>query len=163
MCRVYTVQGPKQNLGGERASDTCRQVPLLVNFWEKPTFRVWCLYRYLVHGGGGGQGSGRTALLIRKVCRHVLGMGGTRQKRKSRMVGLNYCMRVDVFCSSGNNSYRQTNVFTVSNTIKYCILYLKNKVNYSNFVIEIVHSLFYTVPSLLHIRRTIPTSTPFHL
>jgi hypothetical protein len=29
------------------ASDTCRQVPLLVNFQEKPTFRVWCLYRYL--------------------------------------------------------------------------------------------------------------------
>jgi len=28
---------------------TCRQVPLLVNFQEKPTFRVWCLYRYLVH------------------------------------------------------------------------------------------------------------------
>ncbi len=39
---------PKQNLGREGASDTCRQVPLLDNF-KKPTFRVWCLYRYLVH------------------------------------------------------------------------------------------------------------------
>jgi hypothetical protein len=38
----------KQNLGGKGASDTCRQVPLLVNL-KKLTFRVWCLYRYLVH------------------------------------------------------------------------------------------------------------------
>ncbi len=41
---------PQKNLGGEGASDTCRQVPLLVNFFKNPTFRVWCLYRYLVHG-----------------------------------------------------------------------------------------------------------------
>ncbi len=32
-----------------RQINTCRQVPWLVNFKEKPTFRVWCLYRYLVH------------------------------------------------------------------------------------------------------------------
>jgi hypothetical protein len=30
--------------------NTFRQVPLVVNFKEKPTFRIWCLYRYLVHG-----------------------------------------------------------------------------------------------------------------
>ncbi len=29
--------------------NTCRNVPLKVNFKEKTTFRVWCLYRYLVH------------------------------------------------------------------------------------------------------------------
>jgi hypothetical protein len=29
--------------------NTCRQVPLLVNFYEKPTYRVWYLYRYFVH------------------------------------------------------------------------------------------------------------------
>ncbi len=30
--------------GGLRQIDTCRQVSLMVNFQEKPTFRVWCLY-----------------------------------------------------------------------------------------------------------------------
>ncbi len=51
--RIYKIALPPQtNLGGEGASDTCRQVPLLVNFLEKPTFRVCCLYRYLVHGMG---------------------------------------------------------------------------------------------------------------
>jgi hypothetical protein len=25
-----------------------KKKPLLVNFYEKPTFRVWCLHRYLV-------------------------------------------------------------------------------------------------------------------
>ncbi len=35
--------------GGLRQIKTCREVPLLVNFQEKLTFRVWCLYRYLVH------------------------------------------------------------------------------------------------------------------
>ncbi len=34
--------------GGLRQINTCRQVPLLVNFWEKPTFRVWCRFKYLV-------------------------------------------------------------------------------------------------------------------
>jgi hypothetical protein len=29
--------------------NTCRQIPLQVNFEEKTTFRVWCLYSYLVH------------------------------------------------------------------------------------------------------------------
>ncbi len=29
--------------------NTCRQIALLVNFKEKSTFRVCCLYRYLVH------------------------------------------------------------------------------------------------------------------
>jgi hypothetical protein len=38
------------NRRGRGSGVSCRQVPLLVNFWEKPTFRVWCLYRYLVHG-----------------------------------------------------------------------------------------------------------------
>ncbi len=40
---------PKQKRrmgGGLRQINTSRQVPLLV----KPTFRIWCLYRYLVHG-----------------------------------------------------------------------------------------------------------------
>ncbi len=39
--------------GGDRGSqkiNTCRKVPVLANFKEKPTFRVWCLYRYVVHG-----------------------------------------------------------------------------------------------------------------
>jgi hypothetical protein len=40
---------PNKNLGGEGASDTCRRIPLQVNFYEKITFRVWCLYRCLVH------------------------------------------------------------------------------------------------------------------
>jgi hypothetical protein len=34
---------------GPQTENTCRQVPLQVNFLEKPTFRVWCLYSYLVH------------------------------------------------------------------------------------------------------------------
>ncbi len=33
---------------GLRQINTCRQV----NFKEKPTFKVWRLYRYLVHGAG---------------------------------------------------------------------------------------------------------------
>ncbi len=36
--------------GGLRQINTCCQDPLQVNFDEKPTFMVWCLYRYLVHG-----------------------------------------------------------------------------------------------------------------
>ncbi len=35
--------------GGLRQISTCPQVPLQVNFYEKPTFGVWCLYSYLVH------------------------------------------------------------------------------------------------------------------
>jgi hypothetical protein len=35
--------------GGLGQINTCRQVPLLLNFEEKSTFRVWCLYIYLVH------------------------------------------------------------------------------------------------------------------
>ncbi len=38
-----------EGIGGLRQVNTCRQVPFLVNFSEKPKFRVWCLYRYLVH------------------------------------------------------------------------------------------------------------------
>jgi hypothetical protein len=47
---VYTVQYMWG--GGETGGqiNTCRQVPLLVNFEEKSTFRVWCLYSYLVYG-----------------------------------------------------------------------------------------------------------------
>jgi hypothetical protein len=41
---------------GLRQVNTCHQVPIQVNFYEKPTFRVWGLYRYLVMGGGGGGG-----------------------------------------------------------------------------------------------------------
>ncbi len=33
-----------------RQINTCRQIHLLVCFLEKPTFRVWFLYIYLVHG-----------------------------------------------------------------------------------------------------------------
>ncbi len=36
-------------IGGLSQINTCRQKPLLVNLKEKLTFRVWCLYRYLVH------------------------------------------------------------------------------------------------------------------
>ncbi len=36
-------------IGGLRWINTCHQVRLLVKFSEKPTLRVWCLYRYLVH------------------------------------------------------------------------------------------------------------------
>ncbi len=39
---------PKQSLVEEGASGTCRQVTLLVNFYEKTTFRVCCL-SCLVH------------------------------------------------------------------------------------------------------------------
>ncbi len=36
-------------------------IPLiLVNFLKKPTFRVWCLYRYLVHGAGIYKGKGNS-------------------------------------------------------------------------------------------------------
>ena len=35
-------------IGDLRQINTCRQVPFLVDFKEKPTFRVWCLTRYLV-------------------------------------------------------------------------------------------------------------------
>ncbi len=35
--------------GGLGQIKTCRQVPLLVIFLEISTFRVWCLYRYLIH------------------------------------------------------------------------------------------------------------------
>jgi hypothetical protein len=35
---------------GLRQKNTCHQVPLLVNFKEKSTFRGLCLHRYLVHG-----------------------------------------------------------------------------------------------------------------
>ncbi len=47
------ITTPNKNLGGEgglRQINTCRHVPLLVNFFEKLGFGVWCLYRYLVHG-----------------------------------------------------------------------------------------------------------------
>ncbi len=46
---IHCVTGA-EGIGGLRQINTCRQVPLLVKFEEKPTFRVWCLYRYLVHG-----------------------------------------------------------------------------------------------------------------
>jgi hypothetical protein len=43
----YSVAGGGgEGIGGLRQVNTCRQVPLLVSFLEKPTFRVWCLYRY---------------------------------------------------------------------------------------------------------------------
>ncbi len=42
-------QTKRRRGGGLRQINTCRKLPLLVNFFKKPTFRVWCLYRYLVH------------------------------------------------------------------------------------------------------------------
>ena len=54
-----------QRGGGLRQINTCLQISLKVDFSEKTTFRVWCLYSYLVHarticyswwcGEGGGQ------------------------------------------------------------------------------------------------------------
>ncbi len=44
----HPKQKPRRG-GCLRQINTCRQVPLLVNFYEKSTFRVWCLYSYLVH------------------------------------------------------------------------------------------------------------------
>ncbi len=44
----HPTQKPRRG-GGLRQINTCRHVPLLVNFFLKPTLRVWCLYRYLVH------------------------------------------------------------------------------------------------------------------
>jgi hypothetical protein len=46
-------RGRGEGIGGLRQISICRQVPFLVNFKEKPTFRICCLYRYLVHGGNG--------------------------------------------------------------------------------------------------------------
>ncbi len=42
--------GSEEGSGPQTDKHLCRQVPLLVNFLEKPTFRVWCLFTYLVHG-----------------------------------------------------------------------------------------------------------------
>ncbi len=36
-------------IGGLRQRNTCRQVPGTFTGQGKPTFWVWCLYRYLVH------------------------------------------------------------------------------------------------------------------
>ncbi len=47
---AFNTQTKPRREGGLRQINTCRQVPFLVKFSEKPTFRVWCLYRYLVHG-----------------------------------------------------------------------------------------------------------------
>ncbi len=41
--RTYKITLPPQTKPAAKS-------PSLVNFEEKPTFRVWCLYRYLVHG-----------------------------------------------------------------------------------------------------------------
>jgi hypothetical protein len=44
---------PKQKPREGRGPQIDKHLPpsiLLVNFYEKPTFRVWFLYRYLVHG-----------------------------------------------------------------------------------------------------------------
>ncbi len=35
--------------GGLKQINICRQDPIQVNFKGKPTFTVWCLYRYFVH------------------------------------------------------------------------------------------------------------------
>ncbi len=47
---LYHPKQKHRRGGGLRQINTCRQVPLLVNFWEKPTFSVKWHYRYLVHG-----------------------------------------------------------------------------------------------------------------
>ncbi len=39
-----------EGIGCLRQINTCCQVPLLVNLKKNPTFKVWCFYRYLVHG-----------------------------------------------------------------------------------------------------------------
>jgi hypothetical protein len=42
----------KKNIGGEgglKQINTCRHVPLQVNFWKKPTFRILESFSYLVH------------------------------------------------------------------------------------------------------------------
>ncbi len=44
----HPKQKPRRG-GGLRQINTYRQVPLQVNFLEKPTFRIWCLYSYLVY------------------------------------------------------------------------------------------------------------------
>jgi hypothetical protein len=41
-------QKPRRG-GGLRQINTCCQIPVQVNFSEKTTSRVWCLYSYLVH------------------------------------------------------------------------------------------------------------------
>ncbi len=45
---LQTKQKPRRGVG-LRQINTCLQVTLLVIFFEKSTFRVWCLYRYLVN------------------------------------------------------------------------------------------------------------------
>jgi len=50
-----TIKTPKKNLGGGRGPQTDKLLPpspLQVNVYEKTTFRVRCLYSYLVHGPG---------------------------------------------------------------------------------------------------------------
>ncbi len=44
----YSVLGRGDRIGSQ--INTCHQVPLMVNFKGKPTFGVWCLYRYSVYG-----------------------------------------------------------------------------------------------------------------
>ncbi len=45
---------PKQKpRGGGGQINTCRQIPLQVNFEEKTTLRVWCLFSYLDHAHDG--------------------------------------------------------------------------------------------------------------
>ncbi len=46
---MQTVRKKGGGIGGLRQINTCRQVPLPINFKEKPTFTVWCLDIYLVH------------------------------------------------------------------------------------------------------------------
>ncbi len=46
---IQCVTGGGGGFGALRQINTCRQVHFLVNFYETPTFRVWYLYRYLVH------------------------------------------------------------------------------------------------------------------
>jgi hypothetical protein len=49
VCKGRGEYGGHRRGGRLRQINTCLQVPLLVNFLEKPIFRVWCFYIYLVH------------------------------------------------------------------------------------------------------------------
>jgi hypothetical protein len=76
--RTYKIgfTTPNKNLGGKgflRQINTCRQIPLQVNFLRKDDLRVWCLYSYLVRcseagcdeSGRGEVARGRSRRLVR--------------------------------------------------------------------------------------------------
>ncbi len=52
------TRGGGVELGGLGQINTCRQVPLRVNFYEKPTIRVFGVFLDIYEGYGGGGGGG---------------------------------------------------------------------------------------------------------